>query len=81
MGLNLPLQREAIDRRGAPLDFMVLLAVAEDEADGKIATTWIMGRPQGSYGPDPYDPAAMLRLDPRGWHCLPGGGCAWKGRV
>lgn len=76
MGLNLPLQRAAVDRLGTPIEtFMTLLAVDEEE------NTWIMGNPEGDYGPDPYDPQAMLRLDSRGWHCRPGLGCVWRGLV
>jgi hypothetical protein len=76
MGLNLPLQRAAIDRLGTPIEtFMKLLAVDEEQ------NTWIMGNPEGDYGPDPNDPQAMQRLDPRGWHCHPGFGCVWRGLV
>ena len=58
MGLNLPLQRAAIDRLGTPVETcMKLLAVDEEQ------NIWIMGNPEGDYGPDPYDPQAMLWLE------------------
>ncbi|MGW9594344.1 hypothetical protein ACWHLZ_29075 [Streptomyces chartreusis] len=82
MGLNLPLQQAAIDRMGTPVEaFLKRLAEVETVVDGQVVSTWIMGNPEGDYGPDPMDPPVMRRLDNRGWDCQPGSGCVWVGLV
>ena len=72
MRLDLPPQATMIDRR-QPYDLPYLtLGTAED---GTIVETL----PQSGFGPDPNDPAALLSLDPRGWHCPPASPCTWLG--
>ena len=72
MRLDLPAQSTMIDRR-KPYDLpYLILGTAED---GTIVETL----PQGGFGTDPNDPAAILSLDPRGWYCPSAFPCTWLG--
>ncbi|MFK0114023.1 hypothetical protein [Streptomyces sp. NPDC091217] len=73
MRLELPPQT-VIDRRVPYRPAFQTLVVTPDG-------TFVKGLRQGSYGPDPGDPAHILCLDSRGWNCPPAGPCTWGGLV
>jgi hypothetical protein len=75
MRLDLPIQT-AIDRR-LPYRLKIVTLGETDETDPPTVFKGV----RGVFCADPHDPAPVLDVNPRGWHCQPPSACTWTGPV